>query len=314
MGKQRRLSRRKLLGSATALAALGVTATGLAEAMPPGQRSDALRGRDAQVSCQPDESQPTEVHYWLQLENRPWDIWPNGRGRVQDEQFESERRAALMEDPLRQDLQPFETTGADALIIRRYTENWCEPLDQRINPWDLNEPDPRVTLGTIPGPVLECDVDQVLVVHFRNADRRAASLEARTHSLHAHGVAFRAEHDGAYPFTPQDIEQPICGEEALWAQVHVTTYKQGDRVPPPLPDSDVGGTFTYYWDTVSWRTTAGVWPYHDHSIHDVENTNLGAIGFVVIRDPLRMAEQAQIVSVQPPSALSSEGRWREWRT
>ena len=44
--------------------------------------------------------------------------------------------------------------GGDALILRRYTKDWKAPDDRKVNPWDLNEPDPTDagTMGTIPGP------------------------------------------------------------------------------------------------------------------------------------------------------------------
>ena len=31
---------------------------------------------------------------------------------------------------------------ADALILRRYIANWEIPDDRKVNPWDINEPDP----------------------------------------------------------------------------------------------------------------------------------------------------------------------------
>jgi hypothetical protein len=55
-------------------------------------------------------------------------------------------------------------------------------------------------------------------------------------------------------------------------------FKQGDRVP-------AGGTFTYFWNTFNWPTTAGVWLYHDHSVYDMGSVTLGAIGIVVIHNP-----------------------------
>src|SRR5713101_1575771 len=72
----------------------------------------------------------------------------------------------------------------DALILRRYkppqkkdqSDAWTVPDDRKVNPWDLNEPDPTEngTMGTIPGPVIECDVATAdsVVVHFRNLDKR----------------------------------------------------------------------------------------------------------------------------------------------
>ena len=185
----------------------------------------------------------------------------------------------------------------DALILRRYkpsqepdkSDAWTIPDDRKVNPWDLNEPDPtdNGTMGTIPGPTLECIVGDRLIVHFRNKDFRESnpgndskllSVNERTHSLHPHGIAFAPQYDGAFPLSPIDPDQPVGNEAGLWVQVGVTLFKQGDRVPP-------GGTFTYIWDTLGWPTTAGVWHYHDHSICDVENVKLGAIAFLVIHKP-----------------------------
>lgn len=84
-------------------------------------------------------------------------------------------------------------TVADALIFRRYTANWAAPDDRKVNPWDLNEPDPTDsgTMGTIPGAVIECNVGDRVIVHFRNKDFRAAKgVLDRCHSMHPHGFVF----------------------------------------------------------------------------------------------------------------------------
>jgi FtsP/CotA-like multicopper oxidase with cupredoxin domain len=169
----------------------------------------------------------------------------------------------------------------DALIFRRYTANWAAPDDRKVNAWDLNEPDPTDTgtMGTIPGPVIECAVGDTVVVHFRNKDARAGKdVKVRAHSLHPHGFVFATTSDGAYPLSPPDPSQPVGAEAAPWAAVGVTDFKKGDRVPP-------GGTFTYTWHTFRWPTTAGVWLYHDHSICDMDNVQLGALGIIVIHHP-----------------------------
>lgn len=67
-------------------------------------------------------------------------------------------------------------------------------------------------MGTIPGPVIECNVENRVLIHFRNQDFRAANifpLQRRTHSLHPHGFVFNQVHDGAYPLSPPDRSQPI---------------------------------------------------------------------------------------------------------
>jgi hypothetical protein len=46
----------------------------------------------------------------------------------------------------------FRPLSQDALILRRYIPNWAAPDDRKVNPWDLNEPDPtdNGTRGTFP--------------------------------------------------------------------------------------------------------------------------------------------------------------------
>ncbi len=216
------------------------------------------------------------VEFWIQLEVRDWDTQPNGVNRM-------DATSAIQPDVIK-----------NALVYRRYTANWAAPDDRKVNPWDLNEPDP--TGGTIPGPVLECSVGDDIVIHFRNNDMRwnqppetvdpakqttvKFSFAQCAHSMHPHGVVFSSENDGAYPLSRADATQAIdATERAVWNQVGVIGQnKQGDRVPP-------GGTFVYTWKTFGWPTTTGVWLYHDHSVMDTYNTLRGAIGFIVVHNP-----------------------------
>ena len=268
--------------------------------------------------------------YWIQIENRPWDLCPNNIDRMTGQNLKdmegkdpatvtltspgtgAVRNNVTMFRPLRNS----DGSVDDALILRRYqppkkndqSDAWTVPDDRKVNPWDINEPDPsdNGTMGTIPGPVIECNVGESVTVHFRNLDNRTQlgtqticfpfpfigqicipfpvqvplPVEQRTHSLHPHGFVFAPTSDGAYPLSPPDPTQPIpAAEAAAWASVGVTgQFKQGDRVPP-------GGTFTYQWNTLGWPSTAGVWLYHDHSICDEENVEHGAIGIIAIHNP-----------------------------
>jgi FtsP/CotA-like multicopper oxidase with cupredoxin domain/plastocyanin len=259
------------------------------------------------------------IDYWIQIENHPWDVSPNnvdriwgqdlkereGRDPVPNVQLVSpgtgNTRSTTMYRP------PQQPDGSDA---------WTVPDDRKVNPWDLNEPDPtdNGTMGTIPGPTIECNVGDSVTVHFRNMDMRGElgtreicfpfpfigeicfpipafvhlPVEQRTHSLHPHGFVFPPKYDGAFPLSPPDPNQPIDpGEAAAWTSVSVTGNKKGDRVPP-------GGTFTYQWHTRRWPTTAGVWLYHDHSICDMHNTEHGAIGIIVIHNPDDTAGEVDI--------------------
>ena len=197
--------------------------------------------------------------------------------------------------------------NGEALILRRYARNWQVPADRKVNPWDLNEPDPTDagTMGTIPGATIACNVGDTVRVHFRNLDLRtmpAAPWERtkplailkRTHSLHAHGFTFPTKYDGAYPLSPPDRSQTIGTEEqAFWDAVGVKgAFKQGDRVPP-------GGTFTYIWEAPG-PANAGVWMYHDHSVADMESTMRGALGFVVIRNPADKLNEVEITPDRLP--------------
>jgi plastocyanin/FtsP/CotA-like multicopper oxidase with cupredoxin domain len=248
------------------------------------------------------------IEYWIQIENRRWDASPANLDRMTGRTlFEAVGYTATLEtlttmvpgsmprqvwmyNPIRSG-----STPVDALILRRYrppqqadgSDAFTVPDDRKVNPWDANERDPgeNGTRGTIPGPTLEMSVGDSMVVHFKNADGRAGwDAHARTHSLHPHGVVFEATSDGAFPLSPPDPTQPVNPDPAhdetgLWAAVGVNgQFKQGDRVPP-------GGTFTYRWNTAGWPTTAGTWLYHDHSINDMENVELGAIGMLLIHNP-----------------------------
>src|SRR6266853_65694 len=241
------------------------------------------------------------IEYWIQIENRAWDVCPHNKDRMTGQTLKVKEgtnpvgvkitspgtgttKIVTMFKPLRDS----DGKVTDALILRRYQppssrhpDPWTVPADRKVNPWDLNEPNPTDTgtMGTIPGAVIECNVGDKVIVHFRNQDTRSGkALKARTHSLHPHGFVFAPTSDGAYPLSPPDPSQPVGPEAAEWTSVGVSGFKKGDRVPP-------GGTYTYTWQTFGWPTTAGVWLYHDHSICDMENVQQGAIGIVVIRNP-----------------------------
>lgn len=288
------------------------------------------------------------IEYWIQLENHQWDACPNGIDRMTSEQFAPVAKTLNSPGTNASHVQNmFRPLKEDALIFRRYTANWVQPDDRKVNPWDLNEPDPTDTgtMGTIPGPVIECSVGpspgqgDTVIVHFRNMDMRTQRvfrsdrhtrlkvvsrfpfvvraeevvvvditdqplpIERRLHSLHTHGFVFDAKFDGAYPLSPPDPAQPVGTENAAWSLIPGFTglFKQGDRVPP-------GGTFSYQWQTIGWPTTAGVWLYHDHSICDMANVELGAIGIVVIHNPADTPDTVKRdVDIRLPAAQNPLG-------
>lgn len=189
------------------------------------------------------------LEYWLQIENHPWDTAPNGANRATGETFK--RSANGLFRPLPE----------QALIIRRYTANWAAPEDRPLNAWDLNEPNPAQTHGSIPGATIEAKVGDEIIVHFRNMDLRANVPEAeRIHSLHIHGMQHAPLHDGVFPFA-----QPDPGQVG----------KRGDRVRP-------NESFEYRF-TVPHLSTAGVWAYSDQSANAAASIALGAFGAVVVR-------------------------------
>jgi hypothetical protein len=121
------------------------------------------------------------IEYWLQLENRPWDLVPGHANRMTGHHLQhvpvtitspitGVTRTPTMRKPI----------GQDALILRRYTPNWAAPDDRKVNPWDLNEPDPTDigTIGTIPGPTIECNLGDSVTVHFRNLDTRLSTTSS----------------------------------------------------------------------------------------------------------------------------------------
>jgi len=130
------------------------------------------------------------IEYWIQLENRPWDLCPSksqpgGIDRITGQTIKDVETVGATPGPDPVNLTLQSPTGAshpvtmnkplrkgkdvvEALILRRYkppqkqdkSDAWTIPDDRKINPWDLNEPDPTDTgtMGTIPGPVIECNV------------------------------------------------------------------------------------------------------------------------------------------------------------
>jgi plastocyanin len=187
------------------------------------------------------------------------------------------------------------TTTTTKTVHTTCIEKHWEPGDK------TNGFKPHLEVDEVP-----CD-KQVTETHTEEQD---LPVEMRTHSLHPHGFAFLAIHDGAYPLSPPDKSQPVGPEQAVWNLVNVKQFKKGDRVPPL-------GTFDYTWiagapseddpNTIEpWPTTAGVWLYHDHSICDMDNVELGAIGIIVIHNPQDADQEVDIRKPKNPNELDPD--------
>lgn len=154
-----------------------------------------------------------DIQLWIQIENHAWDAAPNNIDRITNRSMEdvpggappvTKTLTSPVTGAVRANVTMYKPVPEDALFLRRYTPNWAAPDDRKVNPWDLNEPDPTDTgtMGTIPGAVIECEVGDRVIVYFRNMDHRTGKdVKARTHSLHPHGFVFDVRHDGAYPLS-----------------------------------------------------------------------------------------------------------------
>lgn len=189
--------------------------------------------------------------YWLQLENHAWDACPWGADRLTGKPLPRTASGA------------YRPASHEALVLRRYSANWAAPDDRPLNPWDLTEPDPTGTQGTIPGATLRAKVADEIVVHFRNMDRRSGVVESdRCHSLEPHGAGRAAEYNAIFPLASPDATQG---------------NRRADRVAP-------GESFTYRW-TCPQRAAAGTWLYHDAARQGHDSVALGAFGALIIEAP-----------------------------
>src|SRR5438270_1171704 len=100
----------------------------------------------------------------------------------------------------------------------------------------------------IPGPLLKARVGDRLRVHFKNMD----TLRHDPHSMHFHGVYYKPSSDGAYL-------PGFSGKDA---------------------DVRFGQTYTY--KLTAGDDSAGVWPYHDHSMSMMDSIGGGMFGMLSI--------------------------------
>jgi FtsP/CotA-like multicopper oxidase with cupredoxin domain len=116
------------------------------------------------------------------------------------------------------------------------------------------------------GPLIRARVGDKLRIHFKNLD----TLRDQAHSMHFHGVAYEPSSDG------------------VWLPLH---SGKGGRVLP-------GQAFTYELTAVPG--SAGVWPYHDHSVSMEESIAGGMYGALSIAARgERRADREYLVAFAP---------------
>jgi FtsP/CotA-like multicopper oxidase with cupredoxin domain len=151
--------------------------------------------------------------YWIAAEQRKWDIVPTHRDQ-------------MMAAPVKG------KTTFEAYAYRLYSPNFAAPLGP----------------ATVPGPLIEAEVGDTVVVHFRN------KLKAPV-TMHPHGIFYANEMDGTYKGKFTDPGG----------------FVQHNR------------TFTYVWEAK--EGTEGTWLYHDHGPMDPLPVFRGLHGPLVIRRP-----------------------------
>jgi manganese oxidase len=124
----------------------------------------------------------------------------------------------------------------------------------------------RPLRGGIPGPLIRARVGDKLRIHFKNLD----TLLGQTHSMHFHGVAYEPSSDGVY--------------------LPLHSGRGGDVKP--------GQRFTYR--LTAGPGSAGVWPYHDHSMSMEESIAGGMFGALSIAGRHeRRADREFVVAFAP---------------
>jgi FtsP/CotA-like multicopper oxidase with cupredoxin domain len=149
--------------------------------------------------------------YWIRAEKVKWNIVPTGRDAMMDKKVKGK-------------------TKFEAYAYRAYSPNFAAPLGS----------------ATIPGPLIEAETGDAVVVNFQNA------LDAPV-TMHPHGIFYSQDMDGAYKGRHTD---------------------PGGFVQPKQ-------TFQYVWE--AREGTEGAWLYHDHGPMDPLPVFKGLFGSLIIR-------------------------------
>ena len=165
--------------------------------------------------------------YWIRAESVRWNIVPSKRDQMMDEKVKGK-------------------TKFTAYAYRAYTPNFAAPLGP----------------PSIPGPLLEVEEGETLVVNFRNALPSPVTM-------HPHGIFYANEMDGAYKGKFTDPGG----------------FVQKNR------------TFQYVWEATPG--TAGAWMYHDHGPMDPIPIYKGLFGPLLIRKPGELRPEPRVPALLP---------------
>jgi FtsP/CotA-like multicopper oxidase with cupredoxin domain len=150
--------------------------------------------------------------YWIKAEQRRWNIVPKGRDQMLGKKVKGK-------------------TKFTAFGYRAYTPGFASPVGK----------------AKIPGPLIEAEVGDTIVVNFQN------TLSSPV-TIHPHGVQYSIEMDGAYK----------------------------GKYTDPGGFVQQGETYQYVWEATP--ETVGAWFYHDHGPLDPVPIYKGLFGPIIIRE------------------------------
>ncbi len=152
--------------------------------------------------------------YWIKAVKVPnWNIVPT-------------HHDGMMDRPIKGD------TKITAIAYQRFTPGFRKPMGK----------------PSIPGPLIDCNVGDSVVVNFRNECGMPVTM-------HPHGIFYTDDMDGAYR----------------------------GKYTPPGGFVQNGRSFQYVWEARA--DTVGAWFYHDHGPMDPVPVFKGLFGSLIVRDP-----------------------------
>ena len=182
--------------------------------------------------------------YWIEANTTPWNITPK-------------RRDEWMDMPLRGG------SRFTAFCYREWTPGFAAPKGP----------------PTMPGPLMQAEVGDVLRVHVRNG---AVKL-GQAITMHPHGVRYTPDYDGSY-----------LGE----------LTRAGGYIA-------AGEEFTYVWEATP--DSVGIWPYHDHGPNHTLNLMRGLFGALIIRPKGTPPPDIEAVLFQHALAPNVTGLGKQWQ-